>query len=84
MRNFLFILLVGASACAARSSHSTVPTAYGAAEARSGEGALVSRYLQGESLDELASDLSVGDRDEARDAVHRAMQDLQRRYYTEQ
>lgn len=84
MRNFLFIVLVGASACAARTSHTTVPTAYSAADARSGEGAIVARYLQGESLDELASDLSLGDRDEARDAVHQAMQDLRRRYYTEQ
>jgi DNA-directed RNA polymerase specialized sigma24 family protein len=40
----------------------------------------LARYAQGASLDELSHDLSV-DRTEAREAVHRAMLELQRRYY---
>jgi hypothetical protein len=83
MRNLLFVLVVGATACAARSTPSAIPTAYAGRDPRTGDDAIVSRYLQGETLDELANELRLGDRDEARDAVHRAMQSLRRRYYTE-
>jgi hypothetical protein len=83
MRNLLLILLVGASACAARSTPPAIPTVYGAGDPRTGDDAMIARYLQGETLDELANDLRLGDRDDAREAVHRAMQSLRRRYYTE-
>jgi hypothetical protein len=79
MRKLLLIVLVAASACAARTQQTSIPTAYGAAG--TGDDAIVARYLQGESLDELAGDLRLGDRDEARGVVHRAMENLQRRYY---
>jgi hypothetical protein len=83
MRKLLLIVLVGASACGARAAQTTVPTTYGAADPRTGDDALIARYLQGETLDELANELKLGDRDEARGAVHRAMQGLRKRYYTE-
>jgi hypothetical protein len=81
MRKLLFILLATTAACSARSSHSTIPTVYGAAGI--GDDAIVARYLQGESLDQLAGELKLDDRDEARGAVHRAMQSLQKRYYAD-
>ena len=80
MRTFLIALVVAASACAGRASHPTVPTEYAFHDAH-GEAAVVARYMQGESLEELASDLSLSDRDQARDVVHQAMLDLQRRYF---
>ena len=80
MRTFLLVLLVGASACAARGARTTVPTEYAFHDAH-GEAAVVARYMQGESLDELASELRLDDRDQARDVVHQAMLDLQKRYY---
>jgi hypothetical protein len=83
MRKLLFMFLIGASACAARSTQLAVPTVYAAGDPRTGDDAIVARYLQGETLDELANDLRLGDRDEARSVVRRAMQSLRRRYYTE-
>lgn len=80
MRKFLLVLLVGASACAARSARNTVPTEYAFHDAH-GSAAVVARYMQGESLDELATELRLDDRDQARDVVHQAMLDLQKRYY---
>lgn len=81
MRKLLFILLATSAACSARSSHSTIPTVYAADGI--GDDAIAARYLQGESLDQLASELKLGSRDEARDAVHRAMLNLNKRYYAD-
>jgi hypothetical protein len=80
MRTFLFTLVLGASACAGRYSQVSVPTEYAFHDAH-GEAAVVARYMQGESLDQLASDLALADRDQARDVVHHAMIDLQKRYF---
>jgi hypothetical protein len=49
--------------------------------AKGGYSDLLARYLRGESLDQLAHELALGDRDDARDAVHEAMLTLQRRYF---
>jgi hypothetical protein len=158
MRNILFVLVVGASACAARPSHPTLAasnstyacgdasivrigdaigstrlgwhdeqgdhfvssvapvdveaveitipadprqdavravydTSKGAARsdwrlvqrqvctAKGGYSDVLARYLRGESLDQLAHELSLDNRDEAKDAVHTAMLALQKRYY---
>jgi hypothetical protein len=45
------------------------------------EARAVELYADGASLDELATDLTHGDRTAARDLVHRALLALQRRYY---
>jgi hypothetical protein len=57
--------LVGRQVCTAKGGYSDV----------------LARYLRGESLDQLARELALGNRDDARDAVHAAMLALQRRYY---
>jgi len=49
--------------------------------ARGGDSEVLARYAIGESLDKIASDLSLGNRDEARELVHHAMLSLQRRYF---
>ena len=71
MRKFLFVILVGASACAAH-SNSMSPTVCND---------VLAHYAHGESLDKIAADFKLGDRDAARDAVHQAMISLQKRYY---
>src|SRR5262249_50045888 len=70
MRNILFTILLGASACA--TSKPVSPTLCND---------VLARYAHGESLDKIASDLQLGDRDAARDAVHQAMISLSKRYY---
>lgn len=80
MRTLLLALIAATSACAGRYTASTVPTDFAFHDAR-GEAAVVARYMQGESLDQLASDLALADRDQARDVVHHAMIDLQKRYF---
>ena len=49
--------------------------------ARNGYSAVLAHYMRGDSLDQLAAELALGDRDQARDLVHRAMVSLERRYY---
>jgi hypothetical protein len=49
--------------------------------ARGGYTDALSRYIRGESYDQLAADLAHGDRDEARELVHHALIALQRRYF---
>ena len=49
--------------------------------AKGGYSDVLARYLRGESLDQLAHELSLDNRDEAKDAVHTAMLALQKRYY---
>jgi hypothetical protein len=49
--------------------------------ARGGYSDVLARYLRGESLDQLANELALGNRDDARAAVHTAMLALQKRYY---
>jgi len=55
--------------------HSDVCTAHG------GYSDALARYVQGESLDQVAHDLALDGRDAARDLVHQAMVSLTRRYY---
>lgn len=55
--------------CAARSTSTAADSRFA-----------VSRYADGASLDQIASELSV-DRDAARALVHDALVDLNRRYY---
>ena len=50
---------------------------------RGGDTDVLSRYTKGASLDDLARDLSLGGRDEAREIVHRALLSLQRRYFAD-
>jgi hypothetical protein len=49
--------------------------------AKGGYSDVLARFLRGESLDQLAHELALGDRDDARVAVHDAMLALQKRYY---
>jgi hypothetical protein len=49
--------------------------------ARDGDSEVLARYVTGDSLDKIASDLALGNRDEARELVHHAMLALQRRYF---
>jgi hypothetical protein len=49
--------------------------------ARGGDSDVLARYVKGESLDDLARELALEDRGEARELVHRAMVTLQRRYF---
>lgn len=48
---------------------------------RGGDSEILAHYIQGESLDDLARDFALGDRDEAREVVHRGMLQLQKRYF---
>ena len=66
----LVTLAIGTSAC----------TAHAPVHSAQANEALV-RYARGESLEQLRTELSLADRDEARDLVHHAMLDLGRRYY---
>lgn len=68
-----FALATGPSACVTHSTRPTLP-----AETRT---AVLSRYASGESLDQIAVDFRLGDRDTARDVVHDAMISLNKRYY---
>jgi hypothetical protein len=67
------VFAICASACAARSVAPTIPT-----ETRN---ELVFRYMKGESLEQLATELRIGDRHDAREIVHDAMLSLSKRYY---
>ncbi len=49
--------------------------------ARGGYNDALERYLRGESYTQLAAELNLSGRDEARELVHRAMLALQRRYF---
>lgn len=49
--------------------------------ARGGYSEVLAHYMRGDSLDQLATELALGDRDHARELVHRAMVSLERRYY---
>jgi hypothetical protein len=72
MRNFLVSITFAAAACAARPA---VPTAV--------RNAALELYTQGRSLDDIASALSLADRSEARTAIHDAMMEAMRRYYSD-
>jgi hypothetical protein len=68
MRPLLLTILV--AACSVNPAKPTL------VEARA-----VELYADGASLDEVATDVTHGDRAAARDLVHRALIALQRRYY---
>ncbi len=68
-----FAIATCTPACVAHSARPALT-----AEKRS---AVLSRYARGESLDQIAADFRLGDRDAARDAVHDAMISLTKRYY---
>lgn len=72
MRNLLVLLIVAMTACAARPAKPT--EVYSAA---------LSRYMRGESFDQVSHELALGSRDEARGLVHEAMLELSRRYYAD-
>jgi hypothetical protein len=74
-RTILIAIVACASACAARSSHPTLPAATRAE--------VLAHYAQGESLDCIASDFHLDGRDDARDVVHAAISSLTKRYYRE-
>ena len=68
-RNLAFALAALSSACV---SHMTVP--------KDTQDRVLAQYARGESLEALATDFRLGDREAARDVVHQAMLALQRRY----
>ena len=68
MRNLLFVLFAGACATSKPMSPAVCND-------------VLSHYAQGESLDKIAADFKLGDRDAARAAVHQAMISLQKPYY---
>ena len=49
--------------------------------ARGGYTDALERFMRGESMDEVAHELALRDRETARDLVHHALTSLQRRYY---
>ena len=49
--------------------------------ARGGYSDALVRYLKGETLTDLAHDLALADKDQARDLVHHAMIETQRRFF---
>lgn len=73
MRSTLLFLVLAASACAARPQVSTTI-----------RDEALEHYARGESLDAIARDLQLPDRDAARAAVHDGMLSLSKRYYREQ
>ena len=48
---------------------------------RGGDSEILAHYIKGESLDDISRDFALGDRDSAREIVHRAMLQLQKRYF---
>ena len=68
-RNLVFGFAALTSACV---SHVSVP--------KDTQDRVLAQYARGESLDSLAADFRLGDREAARDVVHQAMLALQRRY----
>jgi hypothetical protein len=48
---------------------------------KGGDSEVLAHYIKGESLEDLTHDFSLADRDDAREAVHRAMLQLQKRYF---
>jgi hypothetical protein len=73
MRHLVLVVVVAASACAGRAAHPTLSPQR--------QADLLTGYAHGESLDQLATEYSLGDRDEARDAVRHALRAVQERYY---
>ena len=67
------VISVCVGACGARPSRTTIPT-----ETRN---EVLSHYVSGESLDKIALEFHLGDRNDARSVVHDAMTSLTRRYY---
>jgi len=67
------LIAITAAACGARSASSTLP-----AQTRT---EVLSHYLRGESLEQIAVDYRLHDRDDAREVVHDAMISLTKRYY---
>jgi len=48
---------------------------------KNGDSEVLARYIKGESFEDLAREFALGDRDDAREAVHRSMLKLQKRYF---
>lgn len=69
-RNVAFAFAALTSACV---SHMDVP--------KDTQDRVLAQYARGESLESLATDFRLGNREAARDVVHQAMLALQRRYY---
>jgi hypothetical protein len=67
------VIAICAGACGARSSRPTLPT-----DTRN---EVLSHYVSGESLDKIALEFRLGDRDDARRVVHDAMVSLTKRYF---
>jgi hypothetical protein len=72
LRVGLFSIVACASACAA---HSTLPVET--------QTEMLSHYVHGESLNELAREFKLADTGEARVVVHDALVSLYRRYYND-
>jgi hypothetical protein len=70
MRNLGFVILSGLAACGARDVRSTLTVI---------ESDVGARFVKGESIDVLARSLAVT-RERARELVHHALVDSQRRY----
>jgi hypothetical protein len=67
-----FVLAVAIPACAARPQLPTATT-----------NAALARYARGETFADISRELSLGDRDTARTAVHEALRRMWERYYRE-
>ncbi len=72
MRNILLLLTIATSACAARAQL----TPYEAQHA-------MSMFASGKSMDQIATEMHLDNRDDARSLVHDAMINMTRRYYAD-
>ena len=72
MRTTILVIIMAATACAARPQFSTAT-----------RNAALECFANGESYDQIAVKLRLGDRDAARAAVHDGMMAASKRYYRE-
>ena len=72
MRTLLFAIVFVTSACGARPQFSTAT-----------RNSALERYSQGESIDDIARELGLGDRETARAAVQAGMMAVAKRYYND-
>jgi hypothetical protein len=74
IRKILFAITTGSSACAG-TYHTALPV-----ETRND---VLSHYMRGDSLENIADEFHLHGRDDARAAVHDAMLSLTKRYYAD-
>jgi hypothetical protein len=72
MKTLLLLVTLSAAACAPKASFAPTTCQHA-----------LTLYSQGDSVDQVAEQLHLGDRETARAAIHEAMRSVQKRFYAD-